>query len=109
MRREAMISGDTATLANILSDDLVWTHSSGKTESKQDMLQAIETKAVSYEILTIPEYSITRHDDLFIYLGVLDGKASRDGIEKDLMSKFLSVWRLKDSTFEMLAWQSTAC
>ena len=107
-RRDAMISGDMHILGQILSDELVWTHSSGKTEDKNAVLQAIESKSVSYKSLTIKDYSITQHDNIYIYQGLLDGFASRDGIEKNLKSKFLSVWRWTGSTYEMLAWQSTS-
>lgn len=107
VRREAMISGDVSALGRILSDELVWTHSSGKTEDKNAMLHAIDSKTVCYQTLTIEEYSISQHGELFIYHGILNGSANREGVEKNLRSKFLSVWRLSGSLYEMLAWQST--
>jgi hypothetical protein len=106
-RRQAMISGDVSVLARILSDDLVWTHSSGKTEDKNAVLHAIESKSVSYESMMVDDYSIMQRDNLFIYFGTLSGQARRDGLEKDLSSKFLSVWESCGSGYKMLAWQST--
>ncbi len=107
LRREAMISGDMDSLDQLLSDELVWTHSSGKTEGKAEVMTAIKTGSVKYEVLTIDDYTIKEYNDIAIYLGILNGSASRDGIEKNLRSKFLSVWQKEDASYRLLAWQST--
>ena len=39
--------------------------------------------------------------------GLLNGRASRDGVEKALRNRFLSVWVRQDGDFRMVAWQST--
>jgi hypothetical protein len=107
-RREAMISGSSSDLAATLSDELVWTHSSGRTDDKQAVLNAIETKSVIYESLQVEDYAISEHGGgVFIYHGILMGKVVKDGAEKNLKNKFLSVWQRSGSSFEMLAWQST--
>ncbi len=106
-RRDAMISGDMNALDRLLSEELVWTHSSGKTEGKAAVMAAIKSGSVTYKVLSIDEYTITQHNDISIYLGVLNGSASRNGVEKNLKSKFLSVWKKKDASYRMLVWQST--
>jgi hypothetical protein len=106
-RREAMINADVDILSKLLGENLIWTHSSGKTEDKRAVLAAINSRTVEYQVLTIDEHIVTQYDNLFIYSGILDGRASRDGVGKDLKSKFLSVWEFDDTGFKMLAWQST--
>ena len=106
-RREAMISGNAHDLARTLDDELQWTHSSGRTDDKKTILTAIESKAVNYRSLHVEDFAISQHGEIFIYQGVLNGRVSKDGIEKELRNKFLSVWERSGSSFQMLAWQST--
>jgi ketosteroid isomerase-like protein len=106
-RREAMISGNASELAKILSDDLVWTHSSGRTDDKAAVLQTIEAKAVVYLSLQVDDAVVSQHNDIFICHGTLQGRVSKDGAERDLRNKFLSIWKRADDSFQMLAWQST--
>jgi len=106
-RRQAMISANADDLADALSDDLVWTHSSGRTEGKAAIIQAIESQTVQYLALEVEDVEISQHNDIFICHGTLNGRASRDGVAKELRNKFLSVWQLTGSSYKMLAWQST--
>ena len=106
-RREAMITADVAALAGLLHRDLVWTHSSGRTDDKAAVLEAIESHSVEYLSLNTEGVSILQLDDIFICNGTLHGKVRKDGVERDLRNKFLSVWTRQDSSFAMLAWQST--
>lgn len=106
-RREAMIAADTSALGSLLSDDLVWTHSSGRTDNKAAVLQTIGEKAVLYLALQVEDVRVSEHNDVFICHGTLHGRVSKDGTERDLRNKYLSVWKQAGSSFEMLAWQST--
>jgi ketosteroid isomerase-like protein len=106
-RREAMISGDAGALAAVLSDDLIWTHSSGRTDDKTAVLSAIESKSVRYESLEVERTVIKQHGEIFLYHGTLNGRVVKDGEERQLRNKFLSVWRRAGATLQMLAWQST--
>jgi len=107
-RRQAMVSANVDELANSLSDDLVWTHSSGRTEGKAAVIQAIKSKTVQYLSLEVEGVEVSQHNNIFVCHGTLNGRASRDGVTKELRNKFLSVWQRSGSSFKMLAWQSTA-
>ncbi|MFV2091420.1 MAG: nuclear transport factor 2 family protein [Pseudomonadales bacterium] len=107
VRRESMVSGDVERLSAMLSDDLVWTHSSGKMDDKESFLKKIETRAVVYQSLEPESQTISQHGDVMICHGTLIGSAAVDGKVKNLRSRFLSVWQRSGNSFEMLAWQST--
>jgi len=107
VRREAMVSGNLDRVAGMLSDNLVWTHSSGKTDGKESFLKTIESKTVIYQSLEVENHTISRHGDVMIYYGSLIGSAIVDGKVKNLRNRFLSVWEKSGTSFEMLAWQST--
>jgi 2-dehydropantoate 2-reductase len=106
-RRAAMVAGDADALRGLLGDDLTWTHSSGKTDDKTAFLAGIASGAVIYSALDVPEVAVARHGDVFVCHGTLDGRASRDGVEKTLRNRFLGVWKRRASGFELVAWQST--
>ncbi|MDP6374394.1 MAG: nuclear transport factor 2 family protein [Pseudomonadales bacterium] len=106
-RRNAMIAADVDALAQILSDDLTWTHSSGRTDDKQAVLDTIAGKSVRYLTLDIEDTVIASHGDIFIYTGIVQGRVIKDDAERELANKFLSVWKRSGTTYEMLAWQST--
>jgi len=107
-RRAAMIDADTDALSHHLADELVWTHSSGRTEDKDTVLANIGAGTARYLALRVEDISTTQHGDIFLYHGTLHGRVKRNGIERELHNKFLSVWRIADERFQMLALQSTA-
>jgi ketosteroid isomerase-like protein len=107
-RRTAMISGDVQALGELLDEDLIWTHSSGKTDSRRTFLDGIGSGAVQYLALETEDVSVLRRGDVFICHGLLNGRASRDGVEKTLTNRFLSVWTADGARPRMIAWQSTS-
>ncbi|MEQ8858970.1 MAG: nuclear transport factor 2 family protein [Pseudomonadales bacterium] len=106
-RREAMISGDVETLAELLAEELVWTHSSGKQDDKRSFLGKIAGGAADYRSLEVTDDQVHRHGDIIIHHGNLTGRVVVGGREKALSNRFLSVWRWSGTRFELLAWQST--
>ena len=106
-RRQAMIHGDVDALLTLLADDLTWTHSSGKTETKTEFINAIASGSVQYEALEIADDEVRGNGSILVHNGVLTGAASRDGASKTLHARFLSIWRCEHEHYELMAWQST--
>lgn len=106
-RRQAMIDGDAAALGRLLADELIWTHSSGRTDDKASLLHRIESKAAVYLTLEPVDDVASLHGDLVVHHGILEGRVSVDGQERALRNRFLSVWKLSGGAFTLLAWQST--
>ena len=52
-RRVAMVSGDVVALGDYLADDLSWTHSSGKTDSKESFLAVVASGTTVYHSLDV--------------------------------------------------------
>jgi ketosteroid isomerase-like protein len=106
-RRQAMIAADTSALARLLAEDLIWTHSSGKTESKGEVIKALAEGAVAYEALEMTQDRVLCSGENYVHQGVLSGRAVRNGETKLLNARFLSVWRETQGQLQMVAWQST--
>lgn len=106
-RRAAMISGDVPALTALLGDELVWNHSSGRADDKTSFLAGIAAGSVTYLELETTDVTVSRYGDVFICHGILNGRASREGVEKTLRNRFLGVWQQRDGAFQLLAMQST--
>jgi len=106
-RRDAMIAGEPDTLAALLDNALVWTHSSGKQDDKTSFLDKIAGGGTVYLELEVSDDSVTDCGDILVHRGNLAGRASVDGREKALRNRFLSVWRRSGAILQLLFWQST--
>lgn len=106
-RRDAMISGDVDALGTLLADDLVWTHSSGRQDGKASFLEKIAAGSTEYRSLEVAGDEVSRHGDILIHRGDLQGQVTVEGENRALRNRFLAVWRRSGEGFELFAWQST--
>ena len=106
-RRQAMIEADGEALGALLADDLIWTHSSGKTDGKRSFIEKIRSKAVLYLALDVEDDVVSSHGDVMLHHGTLTGRVSADAGERTLANRFLAVWKRAGDGFELIAWQST--
>jgi 2-dehydropantoate 2-reductase len=107
-RREAMIASDTHALARLLADDMAWTHSSGKKDTKGTFLDRIASGAADYRSLEVADDVVSSHGDIMIHHGTLTGRVVVEGGERAMSNRFLSVWKWSGSALQLLAWQSTS-
>ena len=106
-RRAAMVAGDADALAAFLADDLTWTHSSGKTDDRQTFLDVLAAGTTVYHSLDVRDTQVRQFGELFILEGVVFGVVTKDGNDKALVNRFLTVWEKQAGGFVLLAWQST--
>lgn len=107
-RRVAMVSGDVVALGDYLADDLSWTHSSGKTDSKESFLAVMASGTTVYHSLDVRDTQVRIFGDIFVLEGVVFGDVTKDGLDKKLVNRFIAVWQKRErDLFQMQAWQST--
>ncbi len=106
-RRAAMVAADATALAAYLAEDLTWTHSSGRTDHRQAVLDTIAGGAVRYLSLDARDVQVRTVGDAVVATGEVAGRVRKDGEERDLKNRFLSVWRYEAGALRMMAWQST--
>ena len=102
-----MVAGDADALAAFLADDLTWTHSSGKTDDRQTFLDVLAAGTTVYHSLDVRDTQVRQFGELFILEGVVFGVVTKDGNDKALVNRFLTVWEKQAGGFVLLAWQST--
>jgi hypothetical protein len=109
-RVEAMIAEDIPALSALLADDLTYTHSGGRIDSKESFLALIAAPASHYlgvdysddtETIVCGESVIVR--------GVAALRLSREGESEETRYSviFVDVWMNRGDGWQMVAWQAT--
>jgi ketosteroid isomerase-like protein len=106
-RYQAMTDGDVAALDDLLSADLVYTHSDATRDSKQSYLERIANGYFDYGPLTHPEEAIVVHGDCVIVTGDMRGEVRIAGKQRILNSSALAVWAREGEKWMLLAYQPT--
>ena len=107
-RRVAMVAGDVVALGDYLAEDLSWTHSSGKTDSKESFLAVMASGSTVYHSLDVRDTKVRIFGDIFVLEGVVFGDVTKDGLDKKLVNRFITVWqKCEHDVFQLQAWQST--
>jgi ketosteroid isomerase-like protein len=106
-RMQAMGQKDVATLNALLSDDLIYTHSTARLDTKKSLIEAMESGRTVY---TAVEPSDVKTQDLGNAV-VLTGSACiavlSSGHPVSFSVRFTDVYANKDGQWQIVAWQST--
>lgn len=106
-RMRAMAEKDVATLRAVLADDLVYTHSSARRDTKESLIGAMESGATVYT--NVEPYDVRAQD--LGYAVVLTGAArievTSGGKPNAFSVRFTDVYANRDGRWQMVAWQST--
>jgi ketosteroid isomerase-like protein len=106
-RMHAMAQKDIATLNALLSDDLVYTHSTARLDTKQSLIGAMESGKTVY---TAVEPSDVKAQDLgnaVVLTGAARIGVTANGNPVSFRVRFTDVYVNKGGQWQMVAWQST--
>ena len=107
-RYQAMTDADIATLDEMLSADLVYTHSDATSDTKQSYLDRLATGFFRYGTVAHPEHSIVVRGDCAIVIADMRGEVLVDGTTmRPLNSRSIAVWVREDGNWVLLAFQPT--
>ena len=106
-RYAAMIAGDAAALGRMLSGNLVYTHSSGRTEDKKEYLARFGSGDLVYHAVERPQETIRIYGDAAVIAGEVRIDVTVAGTRRQLRSRHLNVWAKEKGGWKMVAWEST--
>ena len=107
-RADAMVRQDIETLARLLADDLSYTHSDGRTDTKESFLSLISGSAIRYLGVDYSNQEVTDCGDAVIVRGIARMTLLRDpGGAEDYSVLFLDVWARRDGRWQTVGWQAT--
>lgn len=101
-RFDAQVKKDFNALDALLSDDLVYTHSSGTTDSKTSYIQSIRDGKSVYEAIAPEEMKVRVYGKTAIINGICNIKMPT----ANLRLKYTDVYVKRKGKWQMVAWQS---
>ena len=107
-RIEAMTNQDAKTLDEILADDLSYTHSGGRTETKAEFIaNATTAGGTRYHGLTQEDLKVRHYGDTAIVTGHGIVHVESSNGDRKFPIRFIDIYIRRDDAWRMVAWQST--
>ena len=103
----AMVSKDVDKLNELIGDDLVYTHSSARLDTKQSLIGAMHSGATVYESVEPSKVHAQDLGNTVVLTGVAAIKMLSNGTPNAFTVRFTDVYANRDGHWQMVAWQST--
>jgi ketosteroid isomerase-like protein len=106
-RFQAMIAVDLDALGEVLADDLTYTHSSGRVDTKKEMIDALASGRSKYKVIRPEEVRVRMFEGTAVITGRAHVDVTSEGRDLSLELRFTDVYVQKGGRWQMVAWQST--
>jgi ketosteroid isomerase-like protein len=106
-RMTAMAEKDVAKLNTLLADDLIYTHSSARLDTKQSLISAMQSGATVYTAVEPSEVVAQDLGDAVVLTGVAAISVMSGGKPNSFRVRFTDVYAHRGGTWKMVTWQST--
>jgi ketosteroid isomerase-like protein len=106
-RMAAMAAKDIATLEEVLADDLIYTHSSARLDTKRSLIDNMKSGATVYSSVVPSDVKAQDLGDTVVLTGLARIKVSSGGKPMDFGVRFTDVYAKRGGRWQMVAWQST--
>ena len=105
-RYDLMIKKDLAALGEMLADDMVYTHSSGNTETKEQFLAALAAgKSVYYAVEPL-ETRVRFYGNTAILNGIANVDTQVNGQRTILRLRYTDAYVKRNGKWQFVTWQS---
>jgi ketosteroid isomerase-like protein len=106
-RMQAMAAKDVATLDAVLADDLIYTHSSARLDTKQSLIGAMVSGTTVYTGVEPSDVKAQDLGDAVVLTGIAQIKVVSNGTPNAFSVRFTDVYARRNGGWQMVAWQST--
>jgi ketosteroid isomerase-like protein len=106
-RMQAMAAKDLATLNAVLADDLIYTHSSARLDTKQSLIGNMQSGATVYTSVEPSDVTAQNLGDAVVLTGIARIKVVSNGKPNAFGVRFTDVYARRGGHWQMVAWQST--
>lgn len=100
-RLSAMLAGDLETLATLLEPELQYTHSTGRVDNRDSLLELLGSGAIEYLALNHDFDSITQEGEVAVVEGTMTMRLVSGGVEKQLETANRTVWACTDGQWKL--------
>ena len=106
-RMTAMAQKAITTLNRVLSDDLIYTHSSARLDTKQSLIGNMESGSTVYTAVEPSDVKTQDLGDTVVLTGSCRISVMSQGRPNSFSVRFTDVYANKGGQWQMVAWQST--
>jgi len=106
-RMQAMATKDVATLESLIADDLIYTHSSARLDTKQSLIENMQTGKTVYTAVVPSDVKAQDCGDAVVLTGVARISVKSGDNAMNFGVRFTDVWVNKGGNWQMVTWQST--
>jgi len=106
-RYEDMIKADVRALDQVLGEELVFTHASGRIDTKSSLLERLASGDLDYQSIELSNVQVQSFETCAVITGSSLVNVSSGGRTFVLNFRFTSVWVQEASGWHLVAYQST--
>jgi ketosteroid isomerase-like protein len=105
-RFAAMIARDLAALEKLTHEQLLYTHSSGNTDTRASWLESIRGGKARYRSVKCSDRKVRTVGEVALVTGRAAIEVEIEGQPKSLRLAFLNAWARTPQGWKFIAWQS---
>jgi ketosteroid isomerase-like protein len=106
-RMTAMAEQDIATLNELIADDLVYTHSSARLDTKQSLIGNMQSGSTVYTSVVPSDVKAQDLGDTVVLTGSCRISVNAGGRANSFGVRFTDVYARRGGSWQMVTWQST--
>jgi ketosteroid isomerase-like protein len=106
-RMTATANKDIDTLNQLIGDDLIYTHSSARMDTKQSLIGAMQSGSTVYTSMVPSDVVAQDLGDTVVLTGVAAISVMSGGKPNSFKVRFIDVYAKRPSGWQMVTWQST--
>jgi ketosteroid isomerase-like protein len=106
-RTRAVLAGDAATLQRLMSEDIVYTHSSARVDTKQSFIASITSGTVKYRRIHRRDVAVSVREGFAFLTGAIEIDVETGGTLRPLVLRYSNVWESTPKGWQQVLWQST--
>jgi len=106
-RMAASVAKDYGTLNQLIADELIYTHSSARMDTKQSLIGNMRAGSTVYTAMTPSEVVAQDLGDAVVLTGVCAISVMSGGKPNSFKVRFIDVYAKRPAGWQMVTWQST--
>jgi len=106
-RMDAMAKKDIAALGDIIADDLIYTHSSARMDTKASLIGNMQSGSTVYTSVVPSEVVAQDLGDSVVLTGIAAISVMSGGKPNSFKVRFTDVYANRGGKWQMVTWQST--
>lgn len=106
-RCDAAVAGDAAHMADMLADDLTYTHAAGYSQTKKEYVADVASGALRYHSIDLLDRTVKLYGNVAVTHGIFRFTVNSHGNELKGDAYYSAVYVSEGGKCRLVSWQST--